>query len=112
MVNNTFVNRRPSGTFVGLAEGSRARLRNNLLVGPGDLTNRVGVPATANRRVRASGLRRPATDDFRLTGHVPCGRPRSTVPARWRARWEYAHPARLRRRAVVGRIDLGAYELG
>src|SRR5690606_5287715 len=38
VVNNTFVNRRSSGTFVALAEGGRATLRNNLLVGPGDLT--------------------------------------------------------------------------
>src|SRR6478752_264566 len=43
VVNNTFVNHRPTGTFVDLATGSRAELRNNLLVGPGELTSLADV---------------------------------------------------------------------
>lgn len=110
VVNNTFVNRRPAGTFVGLAEGSRAHLRNNLLVGPGDLTNLVGVPAKANRRVGLQGFAGPAADDFRLLAASPAIDRGARVPERWRARWEYAHPTRRVRRPIVGRIDLGAYE--
>ena len=110
VVNNTFVNRRPAGTFVGLAEGSRAHLRNNLLVGLGDLTNLVGVPANANRRVGLQGFVDPAADDFRLLATSPAIDRGAPVPARWRARWEYAHPTRQVRRPIVGRTDLGAYE--
>ena len=110
VVNNTFVNRRSSGTFVALAPGSRGRLRNNLLVGPGDLTNLVGARTRANRRVGWSGFADPATDDFRLRAGSPAIGRGVRVPKRWRARWEYVHPTRRVRRPAVGRVDLGAYE--
>ncbi len=110
VVNNTFVNRHTSGTFLGLADGSRAQVRNNLLVGPGDLTNLVGVRASANRRVGLQGFVDPAVDDFRLLATSPAIDRGARVPQRWRARWEYDHPTRQVRRPVVGRVDLGAYE--
>jgi hypothetical protein len=110
VVNNTFVNRRPTGTFVGLAEGSRANLRNNLLVGPGDLTNLAGVQAKANFRVGTQGFVKPAVDDFRLRAGSPAIDRAAWVPKPWRALWEYAHPTRQVRRPVAGRVDLGAYE--
>lgn len=110
MVNNTFVNRRPTGTFVGLAGGSRANLRNNLLVGPGDLTNLGGIRATSNRRAALQDFADPAADDFRLLPTSPAIDRGARVPQRWRARWEYAHPTRQERRPIVGRVDIGAYE--
>ncbi|WP_374458317.1 hypothetical protein [Nocardioides sp.] len=111
VVNNTFVNQRTSGTLVALAEGSRARLLNNLLVGPGDLTNG-SAQARANRRVRPTTFVDAAAEDFRLTPSSPAVDRGVPVPRRWRARWEYVAPARVARRPVVGRTDLGAYELG
>ena len=111
VVNNTFVNRRTSGTFVAVADGTRARLVNNLLVGPGDLASG-SVRARANRRVAASTFVDAAAEDFRLTTSSPAVDRGVTVPRRWRPRWEYAAPAGLVRRPVVGRIDLGAHELG
>ncbi|HYH71982.1 MAG TPA: right-handed parallel beta-helix repeat-containing protein [Nocardioides sp.] len=111
VVNNTFVNRRTSGTFVALAEGSRAHLRNNLLVGPGDLTDRAGVDARANRRVGVGWFVAPAAEDFRLRRSSPAVDRGVRVPLRWRALWEYVAPARRGRRPVVGRVDLGAHEL-
>lgn len=110
VVNNTFVNRRTTGTFVDLAEGSRAHLRNNLLVGPGRLTDLVDVPASANRRVGPRGFVDPTADDFRLRGRSPAIDHGVRVPKRWRAGWEYRHPAEQVRRPVVGPVDLGAYE--
>jgi hypothetical protein len=110
VVNNTFVNRRHTGTFVGLAEGSSPDFRNNLLVGPGDLTNLAGVPRQANRRVSLQGFVDPAADDFRLRAASPAIDRGGRVPKRWRARWEYAHPTKQVRRPTVGRVDLGAYE--
>jgi len=110
VVNNTFVNRRPTGTFVRLARGSRAHLRNNLLVGPGDLTNLSGTSARANRRVGSRRFVNPAADDFRLRAGSPAIDHGVRVPRRWRARWEFVRPAGQVRRPVVGRVDLGAYE--
>ncbi len=111
VVNNTFVNRRSSGTVVALAAGSRANLRNNLMVGPGELTNLAGVRASANRRVGLGGFVDPATDDFRLRTTSPAINRGVRVPKQWRARWEYVHPTRQVRRPSGGRVDLGAYEL-
>jgi hypothetical protein len=110
VVNNTFVNRRATGTFVHLAERSRADLRNNLLVGPGQVTNVVAGSARANRRVGLKGFADPADEDFRLRASSPAIDRGVRVPERWRARWEYAHPTRRIRRPIVGRVDLGAYE--
>ena len=110
VVGNTFVNRRPAGTFVSLAAGSRAELRNNLLVGPGELTTLAGVPARANLRVGLRSFVDPAHDDFRLQAGSPAIDRGVPVPQRWRPRWEYVHPAGQVRRPVVGRIDLGAFE--
>ncbi len=110
VVNNTFVNRRSTGTFVALAAGSRAQIRNNLLVGPGDLTN-AGARTRANRRVGLRGFVAPAADDFRLRANSPAVNRGSRVPQQWRARWEYVHPTRQVRRPTSGRVDLGAFEL-
>ena len=110
VVNNTFVNRRTAGTFVSLAEGSRAHLRNNLLVGPGDVTDRAVVDARANRRVGLAGFVAPASDDFGLRARSPAVDRGVRVPRQWRARWEYVHPTAQARRQVTGRIDLGAFE--
>ena len=93
MVNNTFVNRRTSGTYVALADGSRAHLRNNLLVGPGELSGGAGPDARANRRVGLGGFVDPARDDFRLASSSRAVDRGARVPSRWRAR-EYVHPAR------------------
>lgn len=110
VVNNTFVNRRDSGTFVALAAGSEARLRNNLMVGPGDLTSGAPARARANRRVGLGGFVAPAKDDFRLRASSPAVDRGVRVPRAWRARWQYVHPAGRERRPVVGRVDLGAHE--
>jgi hypothetical protein len=111
VVNNTLVNRRTSATFVALAAGARAHLRNNLLVGPGDLTSGASADARANRRVGPGGFVDPGAEDFRLLPSSPAVDRGATVPRRWRARLEYAAPAGHVRRPVSGRPDLGAYEL-
>ena len=108
--HNTFVNRRTSGIFIKLATGSRADIRNNLLVGPGDLTGPVGASARANRRVGTSGFVDAAGGDFHLRESSPAVDRGVAVPRRWRPRWEYVHPAGLVRRTTSGRPDLGAYE--
>ncbi|WP_210440159.1 right-handed parallel beta-helix repeat-containing protein [Nocardioides xinjiangensis] len=109
VVNNTFVNERSSGTFVALADGSRAHLRNNLLVGPGDLTTG-RTDARANRRVGRGGFVDPGSEDFRLRSSSPALDRGVALPRRWRARWEYVAPTGLVRRSARGRVDVGAHE--
>lgn len=111
VVNNTFVNQRASGTFVSLADGSRAHLRNNLLVGPGELTSGPPADARRNRLVGLDGFVDPQAEDFRLLATSPAVDRGATLPRRLRPRREYVAPTGLVRRPVVGRIDLGAYEL-
>jgi hypothetical protein len=111
VIHNTFVNQRSSGTFVNLADGARARLRNNLLVGPGELTSGQ-ADARGNRRVGLSGFVDPGREDFRLLASSPALDRGVPVPQRWRPRWQYVAPAGQVRRPTVGRPDLGAYELG
>jgi hypothetical protein len=92
-----------------VAGGSTVRLRNNLLVGPGDLTSG-RARARANLRVGIGSFVAPGREDFRLrasTRAVDRGR---TVPRRWRARWEYVSPTGAVRRPTVGPTDLGAFE--
>lgn len=110
VVNNTLVNRRTAGTFVVVADGARATLRNNLLVGPGDLVGG-SADARANRRVGVRGFVDPAAEDFRLRPSSPAVDRGASVPRRWRPRWEYADPAATVRRPRAGRTDLGAFEL-
>lgn len=110
VVHNTFVNRRDSGTVVHAEPGTRARLRNNLLVGPGVLTDLADARTRANLRVGPDGFVAPGRDDYRLRGSSPAVDRGAGVPARWRPRWEYVHPTRLVRRPVVGRPDVGAHE--
>jgi hypothetical protein len=110
VVNNTFVNRRTGGTFVHLAAGSRARLRNNLLVGPGDLTDATGASTRRNLRVGTRGFVDARADDFRLRRSSPAVDRGVRVPHRWRAGWEYSRRSGQVRRPVVGRLDVGAFE--
>ncbi len=111
VVHNTFVNRRTAGTFVALADGAVAHLRNNLLLGPGELTSRPPASARANRRVGPGGFVDAAADDYHLRASSPAVDRGVRVPRRWRPRWEYAHPARLVLRPSADRADLGAHEL-
>lgn len=110
VVGNTFVNRRDTGTFVHAEPGTRARLRNNLLVGPGDLTDLAGARTRANLRVGERGFRNPGRDDFRLRADSPAIDRGVAVPRRWRPRIEYVAPADQIRRPILGRVDLGAFE--
>jgi hypothetical protein len=111
IVNNTFVNRRASGIFVHAAEGSRATLRNNLMVGPGDLTDLAGASTTANKRVVERTFVDAAAGDWHLRSGSPAVDRGVRVPPRWRSRWEYVAPVGQVRRPTAGRVDLGAYEL-
>ncbi len=110
VVNNTLVSRRTSGTFVNVAHGIRAEVRNNLLVGPGRLVSG-SARSIANRRVTAAGFVAPAREDYRLRPTSPAVNRGAPVPVAVRALWEFVPPLGRTRRPVAGPADLGAYEL-
>lgn len=110
VIGNTFVNQHRTGTFVNVTDDSLPRLRNNLLVGPGDLASRDGLPEKANLRVGPPSFVDLAHGDYRLRADSRAVDRGVPVPRRWRPRWEYVHPAGQVLRPVVGRVDVGAYE--
>ena len=123
VINNTLVNNRAAGgTFLQLREGTRARVVNNIFVGPGTTWSGGDVAAQKNyvepdsrngaRFMAASAL------DFRLTKASP----RSIVDAGVAPGasvtgfdltpvLEYLDQARARPRRASGALDLGAFEL-
>ncbi len=108
VVNNTLVNHRSSGTYVAVADSAHVHLWNNLLVGPGDLTD--GTAArTTNKRVRR-GFVDAAHYGYRLRAGSPAING-GTLPApRARAAYEFRAPADFIARRRIGRVDLGAFE--
>jgi hypothetical protein len=117
VVNNTFVNDRANGTFVNIAGGvsTPAVVRNNIFVGD-------GTQVTQGNAVIDGGCSgdplfvNQGGYDYHLSAGSPCidvgvapgtGAGMSLDPVH-----HYVHPAEQEGRAVVGTIDVGAYELG
>jgi hypothetical protein len=122
VVNNTIVNdRQEGGTFLQIRDGTRALVLNNIFYGPG--TPWAGGRVTESRNyVEAAmsngpGFADPRTFDYRLTASSPrevvdaAGPPGLSItgydltPIR-----ECGDDARVRARAPVGRLDVGAFE--
>jgi len=113
VVNNTFVNDRASGTFISVAGGSAATVRNNLFVGNGTL---VGGTATqvSNLRTDTPNFVNIAAFDYRSTAATPGG-DQGTPPGLGGSVdltpvYQYAHPINRAVRPTHNTIDVGAYE--
>jgi hypothetical protein len=120
VINNTFVNDRPSGgIFVSIDESVTvpAVVRNNVFSGTGELVSQSNAEL-ANNFSGANPLLVDATNfDYRLTAGSPCAEAGvdpgeaaggfSLLPVA-----HYVHPLSHEARATVGVIDIGAYELG
>jgi len=113
VVNNTFVNDLGSGTFVSIAGGSTATVRNNLFVGNGTA---VGGTATqvSNLTTNAPNFVNIGAFDYRPTATTP-GIDQGTAPGLGGAFdltpiYQYVHPANRQARPVRNGIDIGAYE--
>ena len=114
-VNNTVVNDRPAGArFLVIRDGTDvARIVNNVfagrgdvLTGPAEMRNNIGVAKT--------DFVDPAGFDYRLkAGSSAIGRgidPGSASGVDLRPTAEYAHRAGNRPRSNTGKLDLGAFE--
>ncbi len=118
VVNNTFVNDRPNGgTFLGIdaAVTDPVVLRNNIFVGPGTVIDQAGAVQEGNYQGDPQFVN-AAAYDYHLQPGSPCvdqgvapgtGSGYDLTPV-----FQYVHPASAEGRAIVGTIDVGAYELG
>lgn len=118
VVNNSFVNERPNGgTFLNIAGGvtEPAIVRNNIIVGPGTLTNQANAVLASNFQGDPKFVNQAAYD-YHLDASSPCvdngETPGMGGGIDLTPKYHYVHPASLVARSLVGKIDVGAYELG
>jgi hypothetical protein len=114
VVNNTFVNDRGAGRFISVAKDAKpARVINNIFVGRGELVTGPGDMIT-NLVAENDVLVDRARFDFRLTpgaAAIDAGSdPGSANGFGLLPVFQYVHPTGAERRALRGKIDIGAYE--
>ena len=118
VVNNSFVNERPNGgTFLNV-DGSVLTpviVRNNIIVGPGTLITQVDAVLGSNFQGDPKFVNQAAFD-YHLDASSPCvdtgETPGMGGGIDLTPKYHYVHPASLVARSLVGKIDVGAYELG
>jgi hypothetical protein len=113
VVNNTLVNDLGSGTFVFVAGGSTATLKNNLFVGNGTTVSGTATQIT-NLRTNTPSFVDIGAFDYRPTAATP-GIDQGTAPGLGGTFdltpiYAYVHPTNRQNRPSVGPIDIGAYE--
>jgi len=114
VANNTFVNdRTQGGTFVFIAAGSTATVRNNLFVGNGTAISGTATQDT-NLPTNTPNFVNRATFDYRPTATTP-GIDQGTAPGLGGTfdltpTYQYVHPANREARPTRNGIDIGAYE--
>ncbi|MDQ3000602.1 MAG: right-handed parallel beta-helix repeat-containing protein [Fibrobacterota bacterium] len=116
VINNTFVNDRTNGaTFIDIAGGTTAKVRNNLIVGAGRLLSGT-ADTSGNVSTTAPAFVNKATGDYRLTAGSPAidkGKdPGSAGTVNLAPTMQYLHPANAEKRPVKGALDAGAFEFG
>jgi hypothetical protein len=121
VVNNTFINDHPSGTFVNDTTSTPAVITNNIFYNAGTVTNQSGATLTTNFESATMGdpmFVNRASYDVTLQSGSPCIDKGSAPPARDGGpslvpAFEYVHPLSDVARTIVGpAIDIGAYEYG
>lgn len=116
VINNTIVNDGTGGTFVVDPTATPAVLTNNIFVGPGTVCSQATANLTTNLTMSDPMLAAQATYDYQLLAGSPAvnagtdpgmGAGQSLAPMN-----EYVHPRKGTPRSSLGKIDIGAYELG
>jgi Right handed beta helix region len=139
LVNNTMVSERDTAVFVQNRGIGKALLVNNILVGkgkplsgPGRLvrnliaaSTRSGAPKwvqvgqgklAGNLVAERAGLREPRSFDYRLVKGSPAidagAEPKPVDGEKLAPKFEYRNPLKVVPRKRVGKLDIGAYEIG
>jgi hypothetical protein len=117
VVNNTFLNRRKSGTFVANKTATPALLSNNIFWSSGGITATVAASATDIQTANFTSAEGDPRfmDVARYDVHLQAGSP--CIDKGWiqnmpalQAAFEYVHPLGLAARVASGPVDIGAYE--
>ena len=118
VVNNSFVNERPSGgTFLNVDAGvtDPVIVRNNIFVGPGTVITQANAVLASNFQGDPKFVNQAAFD-YRLDAASPCVEageaPGTGGGIDLTPKFHYVHPADAAGRVTKGVIDVGAYELG
>jgi hypothetical protein len=117
VVNNTFVNDRPVGTFVNNASTTDALVQNNIFQGPGTTLAGPGTQTT-NWQTTNAYLADAANYDYHLTASSTGAINLGTAPGtgingfNMTPVYQYVHPCSYQGRPVNGTIDIGCYEYG
>ncbi len=119
VINNTFVNDCPLGdnifVFIGKDDLKPALIENNILTGPGVVTNQRGALLKKNFIGNPQFVDANAFDFHLLNGSPAVDAGSDTVTADGlllTPQFQYVHPACAEGRSSVGKIDIGAYERG
>lgn len=121
VVNNTIVNDRPNGgLFLQLRSGTKAKLINNILYGPGTAWSTNGVTVTSSNNYREASynnspqLANPQAYDYRITSTSPCVdngiAPGIVNGLDLTPQQQYVYDARNKTRIIKRNIDIGAFE--
>jgi hypothetical protein len=122
VTNNTIVNDYPNGGTFVLVDGSvaiPAVIKNNILVGPGGITNQASAVRATNfnsSTVSAAKLVDPVNFDYHLQAQSPAvdtgADPGTGAGVALAPVFQYVHPLCAEGRNVAGAaMDIGAYEL-
>jgi centrosomal CEP192-like protein len=116
VINNTFANDAPNGTFIDpTVPAAPVVIKNNIFFGPGTITNQ-GTAIKANNFVGNAGFVNAAGYDYHLTVGSPAINagvaPGVDGTFSLSPVFQYVHPACAEGRVTIGGIDVGAYEFG
>jgi len=117
VVNNTVVNQYSDGTFVfAKSPAAPALLQNNILDGPGTITNQSNAIFMTNFTGGEPMLADIDNYDYHLLQGSPAidagSQPTSVNDFSLAPKYEYVHPACGEQRHPIANIDIGAYEFG
>jgi hypothetical protein len=121
VVNNTIVNeRRNGGIFLKLRMGTKAKVVNNILYGPGTVWSMSGVTITASNNYREPSynnsprMANPQAFDYRISSDSPCVdagiSPGSVNGFDLTPVQQYVYDALSEPRIRAGNIDIGVFE--
>jgi len=116
IVNNTFVNKRTTCTYVKLETGSLAIVANNIYAGKGTPVDGIATEYTNFHfeNIADAHLQNEAAYNYHLTslsGAINKGTDLGYISAYYLVpQYEYQHPLSFITRTTSGQIDAGAYE--